>query len=507
MLWFSIIYRCAPMSELLINVNDFETRVALLEHGSLHEVHLDRASGDSVTGNVYRGKVVRIVPGMQAAFVEIGLARPGFLHVRDMTDRHSEPGNSPPDIRDLLHDGQEILVQVAKDPISSKGARLTTQIAIASRYLVLMPGNDHIGVSIRVEDPEERQRLSASIEAGRVEADIKMGFIARTAAEGASEDALLSDLRYLVRTWRVIDERQRGRQVGDVIYEELPIHIRVIRDFASNDLERIVIDHADTFDRVQRFIGQFLPEASDLLEHYTGEAALFERFSIEDDLSRALGARVELKCGGYLVIEQTEAMTTIDVNTGGYLGGYNLEETVYRTNLEAAAAIPRQLRLRNLGGIIVVDFIDMEDAEHQRQVMRALEKACESDTAKLRFEGPSALGLVEMSRKRTRKSLVQQMCQPCRTCDGRGVVKTAESTCYDIFRAIETDARRRRGENSDVADYLVRAEQAVIDRLLDEDAQSLSALADRIDRSIRMQVESVYTPEQYDVVLVQGVQR
>lgn len=501
------------MSDLLINVSDFETRVALLENGSLQEIHLDRGSGESVTGNIFRGKVVRIVPGMQAAFVEIGLARPGFLHARDMIDRHADPGGLDTDIRDLLHDGQEILVQVAKDPISSKGARLTTSLAIASRYLVLMPHTDHIGISTRIEDETERERLRSEIDGSRADADNAMGFIARTAAEGADAHGLGADLRYLVRTWRVIDERQRGSAVGEVIYEELPLHIRAVRDFASPDLERIVIDHDDTYERVERFVTRFLPEFEPLLSRHDDPTPLFERFSVEDDLERALSSRVELKSGGYLVIEQTEAMTTIDVNTGGYLGGSNLEETVYRTNLEAAAAIPKQLRLRNLGGIIVVDFIDMVDLEHQRGVLRVLEKGCEVDTARLKFGEISSLGLVEMSRKRTRKSLTQQLCRPCTVCDGRGFVKTAQSICFDVFRAIEADARRRPGAMAsdeladDGAEYLVRAEQGVVDRLLDEDAEYLSALSERIGRTIRIQVETVYTPEQYDVVLVQGVQR
>ena len=431
---------------LFINVSHFETRVARLTDGSVEEIHLERSNAHSVTGNIYLGRVVRVVPGMQAAFVDVGLDRPGFLHARDIELAGvSSTGveTRPPDIRTLVRDGQEVLVQVSKDPISGKGARLTTQLAIASRFLVLMPQVGHIGISQRIEDEAERDRLRTTIDSLRAELGSSMGFIARTACEGVDEDAMRLDMRVVLRIWDRIQENRAGAAVGDAIYEELPLHIRVVRDWAGPDLAQVNVDHAETYRRVREFADRFLPEFSERIELYQGDRPLFGHHNIDDEIGRALEPRVPLKCGGYLVLEQTEAMITIDVNTGGYVGQHSLEETVYRTNLEAAQMVPRQLRLRNLGGIVVVDFIDMEDEEHQRDVLRTLEKAFEGDHARIRIEGFSGLGLVQLSRKRTRESLYQQVCEPCPHCEGKGMVKTSESTCIEILRSILQDARVR----------------------------------------------------------------
>ncbi len=507
--------------ELLINVSPFETRVALIQNRVMVEVHLQRSGPYSLTGNIYKGRVNRILPGMQAAFVDVGFDRPGFLHARDIDSPRidvADPNPVQKDIRDLVHDGQSVLVQVAKDPITTKGARLTTNIALASRYLVLLPRNAHIGISQRIEDPEERERLRLATEGARAAAqcDETTGFIIRTAAEGVADRLLNADVSILQRVWQRVDERARAAETPALVYQELPLHTRVIRDFTGPDLKAVKIDEQRTYQRVREFVEQFLPEYVERVQFYDGAVAMFDRYGVEDEIERALHPRVALRCGGYLIIEQTEAMTTVDVNTGGFVGARNLEDTVYRANLEAAAILPRQLRLRNLGGIVVVDFIDMEDDEHRRQVLRTLEKACEADPARIRISGISELGLVQMSRKRTRESLRQQVCERCPTCAGHGVVKTAETVCLEIFRAILRTGRRNgesahAGERTNGAaapgDIVVQASQGVVDRLLDEERGNVACVAVEIARAIRFQVEPSYSPEQFDVVLEQSVAR
>ncbi len=499
--------------ELLINVNPFETRVALVSHGLLQEIHIARASGYSVTGNIYLGKVERIVPGMQAAFVNIGLQRPGFLHARDIesprifTADGDDDTRMRTDIRDLLHEGQSVLVQVEKDPIASKGARLSTQLAVASKYLVYMPNEAHIGISQRIDDEEERERLRDSLSTVKSECEIDGGVIARTAAEGAAVEQLENDIALLHRIWGRVSERVAGAAAPALVYEELPLHTRMIRDLAGTQTDTIFIDDVQTYQRIRGYIDEFIPGYAERLHFYDGRRPLFERHGVEDEVLRALEPKVTLKSGGSLVIEQTEAMISIDVNTGGFLGGHNLEETVFRANMEAAAAIPRQLRLRNLGGIIVIDFIDMEDEEHQRQVLRTLEKALEADPARTRLEGFSSLGLVQMSRKRTRESLAQSMCAPCASCNGTGLVRTPESTAVEVLRALSQDHQARCRNKSAEGDYLIRATEAVVDRLLDEDAEHLADLSQKIQRDVRIQVEPSYLEGQFDIVLVQNVAR
>jgi len=499
--------------ELLINVNAFETRVALVVHGLLQEVQVARATGASVTGNIYLGKVVRIVPGMQAAFVDVGLARPGFLHARDIegpriiTPDQAGSEKKKHDIRDLIHDGQSILVQVEKDPIASKGARLSTQIAFASKYLVWMPNEAHIGISQRIDDEVERERLRTTLDSIKQAQSLRGGVIVRTAGERASAEHLAQDLKLLSRLWERIRGRIDGARAPSLIYEELPLHTRMVRDLVGADTQHILVDHADTFERISSYVEEVIPGYSDRLQRYAEDRPLFERHGVEDEIARALEAKVALKSGGSLVIEQTEAMISIDVNTGGFLGGHSLEETVYRTNLEAAAAIPRQLRLRNLGGIIVIDFIDMEDEEHQRQVWRTLEKATEADPASTSREGFSSLGLVQMSRKRTRESLAQSMCVPCNQCQGTGKVRSSESTSIEVLRALSQDYKARCRKKSVDGDYLIRATESVVDRLLDEDAAHLAELSSNIEREIRIQVEPSYVEGQFDIVLIHPVAR
>ena len=507
--------------ELLINVNPFETRAALLHDGVLQELHIARSSGYSYTGNIYLGRVQRVVRGMQAAFVDIGLERPGFLHARNLRVRnlrvrvHDAGTMAPkaagrggvagddalPDICELLREGQSLLVQATKDPIASKGVRLTADITIAARYGVLMPLGSQIGISQRIEEEAERERLRTVISEARTQLNTSMGFIARTVSEGVDAEVIESDMAQLLSVWDAIAVKRAEARCPALLYEDLPLHIRLLRDLAGPELRSIRIDDERTCRRAASFAAQFLPEVARHVEHYCEPRPLFDLYGIEDQAARALLPRVEMKCGGFLVIEQTEAMITIDVNTGSFLGGSRFEETVYRTNLEAASMIPQQLRLRNLGGIIVIDFIDMESPEHQRNVLRALEKASEGDRARLAFEGFSSLGLVQMSRKRTRESLAQQLCEPCPLCRGGGLTKTSETICAEIFRAILHDARTACSPKAQA--YLIRAPETVVDRLLDEDADHLAAVSNRVGREVRIQVEPCYGPNQFDVVVLQ----
>ena len=493
--------------EILINVTPVETRVALVENGMLQEAYIERASRKGIVGNIYKGKVVRVLPGMEAAFVDIGLERAAFIHASDVvtsqpgSDVISDGSRAVPDIRTLLREGQSLVVQVTKDPIGTKGARLTTQLSIPSRYLVFMPGVSHIGISQRVEDAAERARLKAIVEGAASEqvssAAIQGGYIIRTAAEAASVDDLTADMKYLHRLGQSINERMGKVQAPAVIYQDLPLFIRTIRDLIRPQTEKVRIDSRESHQRVMEFVHEFVSEFADKVEYYPGERPIFDLYSVEDEIQKALSRKVQLKSGGYVIIDQTEAMTTIDINTGAFVGHRNLEETIFKTNLEAARAISRQLRLRNLGGIIIIDFIDMDDAEHKRQVHRMLEKMLERDHAKTKITGVSELGLVEMTRKRTTESLGQVLCEPCPICDGRGFLKTGETVCYEIFREI-----LRVNRAYDTESYLVMASQRVVDLLVDEESDTVADLETFICKTIRFQVEPFYSQEQYDVVLL-----
>jgi len=486
--------------ELLVNVTPQETRVAMVENGMLQEIYIERTRRRGLVGNIYKGAVCRVLPGMQAAFVDIGLEKAAFLHASDIAvavdEENMEQTGSGDSITRLLHEGQKILVQVIKDPLGTKGARLTTHITIPSRYLVFMPEVRNVGVSQRIEDEAERQRLREFVIAARA-AENSGGFILRTAAEGASEEAIASDLRFLQRLWTSIQERSEPAGAGDVVHEDLPLVLRVLRDISDADVEKLRIDSRETFQRVENFVSQFTPALAGKLEYYPGERPIFDLYNVDDEIQKALDRKVQLKSGGHLVIDQTEAMTTIDVNTGAYVGHRNLEETIFKTNLEAAQAIVRHLRLRNLGGIIIVDFIDMQTEEHKRQVLRALEKHIERDHANCHISEISNLGLVQMTRKRTRESLEHVLCETCPTCDGRASVKTAETVCFEIFREILREARQ-----FDAEQLLVLASQEVVDLLLDEESTSLAELEAFIDKPIKFQVEALYTQEQFDVVLL-----
>lgn len=481
-------------SEILVNITPMETRVALVENGAAQELFIERTQARGIVGNIYLGKAVRVLPGMQAAFVDIGLDRAAFIHASDI-DTDNE---TPKPINQLVYEGQALLVQVIKDPIGTKGARLTAQLSVPARYLVYMPETAHLGISQKIENEEERGRLRQLVQQLQEELEIVGGgFILRTAAEGIGEAELRADMAYLKRLWGALKEKMKKQKAPSNIYEDLPLYLRVARDMVRPDVEKIRIDSRENFQNTIDFVRKYNPEVEPVLEYYPGERPIFDLFGVEDELERALSRKVELKSGGYLIVEQTEAMATIDVNTGGFVGHRNLEETIFKTNLEAATAIVRQLRLRNLGGIIIIDFIDMEDPEHRRQVLRMFEKLLERDHAKTKVTGVSELGLVEMTRKRTRESLEQVMTETCSTCGGRGRTKTAQTTCYEIFREI---LREERAYNN--GSYLVLAAQTVVDRLLDEESASVADLEIFIGKPIKFQVEPMYHPDQFDVVLM-----
>jgi ribonuclease G len=487
--------------EIIIGVSTHETRVAVVEQGLLQEIFIERTHTPGILGNIYKGKVVRVLPGMQSAFVDIGHERAAFIHVSDLVDSHAAmmetrgPDYQHPAIASLLQEGQELLVQITKEPISTKGARATSALSLASRFLVYMPTSAHLGISQRIEDEEERSRLTLIL--GDVfDPERGDGFIVRTASEQASKQEILEDAKLLRARWQRIKQEQTEVKAPGVVYEDLPLHLRAVRDIINRDTRKILMDNSEIFAVVGRFIDDFIPEKRACMSLEVEDLPLFDAQNLEDQIETALQRKVTLKSGGYLVIDQTEAMTTVDVNTGAFVGRHDLEQTIYQTNLEAAAAIPRQLRLRNIGGIVILDFIDMVDEEHKRQVLRTLEKGQQLDRVKWKITEISDLGLVEMTRKRTHESLLKTMCEPCSVCDGKGFIKSAETMCMEIFREITRKARDFANH-----DCLIMAAQSVVDRLLDEDAHYVSELADGLETRIGYQVETSYSQEQFDVVL------
>lgn len=482
------------MSEqILINITPQETRVAVMQQGVVQELHIERASSYGMVGNIYQGRVCRVLPGMQSAFVEIGLERAAFLHVADIWQQKQ---NEEKPIEKLLYEGQTVLVQVIKDPIGTKGARLSTQMSIAGRLLVYLPQESHIGISQRIEDEQERELLRGKLQQ-LMPPEVKGGFIVRTSAETATDHELLADIHYLQRIWSRIGEQAKTAAPQTMLYHELNLALRVLRDFVWDETDRIIVDSRETYGKLQSFSANYMSNVASRLEHYQGERPLFDLYLVEEEIEKALSRKVELKSGGYLIIDQTEALTTIDVNTGGFVGVRNFDDTIYKTNLEAAHAIARQLRLRNLGGIIIVDFIDMENTEHKSSVLEEFKKALTRDRTRMTVNGFSTLGLVEMTRKRTRESLAHVLCETCPTCQGRGELKTAQTVCYEILRELLREARQYSAR-----EFRILGSQQVIDLFLDEESQSLAQLADFIGKPISLQVETQYTQEQYDIVLM-----
>lgn len=481
-------------NELLINVTPMECRVAFVENNVVNEIFVERTIKRGLVGNIYKGKVVRVLPGMQAAFIDIGLSRTAFLHVNDMVWPRAQP---IPNVFDVLHPGQTLNVQVMKDMLGTKGARLSTDLSIPSRYLVLMPFGHYTGVSQRIESEEERDRLKKIIESFKEKYELPGSVIVRTAAEGADSEAIAQDMAYLGKLWKYIQRKQQSATIPSLIFDEIPLPLRVVRDLASENTQKIHIDSKEEHQKLVDFVGEFMPTMKQRVLHYSADEPLFDLYHVEEDLQRALQKRVALKSGGYLMIDQTEAMTTIDVNTGSYVGGRSLEDTVYKTNKEATEIIARQLRLRNLGGIIIVDFIDMQEVAHREDVLNLFEQCLAQDHAKTKITQVSELGLIEMTRKRTRESLEHLLCEACPTCQGRGFVKTAETVCYEIFRELMRYARTNPSETT----FTLVANSIVIDRLLTNEASAVANLEHFINKKIKFQVENLYTQEQYDVIL------
>jgi ribonuclease G len=481
--------------DILINCTPQETRVAVMQSGVPQELHVERAASRGLVGNICAGKVARVLPGMQSAFIDIGLDRAGFLHVADIWEQRQQPGDAKP-IERILSEGQSLLVQVIKDPIGTKGARLSTQISIAGRLVVYLPQDPHIGISQRIQDETERQLLRDKLQQ-LLPADETGGFIIRTVAETATDSELRGDIEYLRKLWLGIRGRALTSHAPALLYQDLSLAQRVVRDIAGEGTGRILVDSRENFQKLVRFAEEYTPNVTAKLEHYTGERPLFDLYNVEDEIERALARRVELKSGGYLILDQTEAMTTIDVNTGGFVGTRNFDDTVFKTNLEAAQVIARQLRLRNLGGIIIIDFIDMESAEHRAAVLAELNRALGRDRTRITVNGFSGLGLVEMTRKRTRESLEHILCEPCPACGGRGAVKTAQTVCYEVLREILRESRQ-----FNAREFRILASQPVIDMFLEEESQSLAMLGDFIGKPVSMQVETSYGQEQFDIILM-----
>jgi ribonuclease G len=481
--------------EILINVTPQETRVAIIQQGVVQELHVERTTGRGLVGNICLGVVSRVLPGMQSAFIHIGLDRAAFLHVADIWE-YRQNAQDPKPIERLLHDGQKVLVQVIKDPIGTKGARLSTQVSVAGRLLVYLPQDCHIGISQRIEDEAERAQLRERLQHLLPEGETG-GFIIRTMAETATDKELLSDIEYVRRIWASIQDKAGTVSAPALLYQDLNLSHRVLRDMANDETDRILVDSRENYQKLHSFAQEYTLNFADHIQHYSGDRPLFDLYGIEEEIERALARRVPLKSGGYLIIDQTEALTTVDVNTGGFVGGRNFDDTIFKTNLEAAHVIARQLRLRNLGGIIIVDFIDMENDLHRESVLAEFKKALSVDRTRITVNGFTTLGLVEMTRKRTRESLAHTLCEPCPMCQARGEVKTAQTICYEILREILREARQ-----FDAKEFRILADQKVIDMFLDEESQSLAMLGDFIGKPISLQVESVYTQEQYDIVLM-----
>jgi ribonuclease G len=488
--------------DILINWSPQETRVAIVEHGAVQELHVERTLERGLVGNVYLGKVARVLPGMQSAFIDIGLERAAFLHVADVwhppqegeTISAARSAAALIPIEKQVFEGQALMVQVIKDPIGTKGARLSTQISIAGRLLVFLPQDDHIGVSQKIP-VAQREALRAQLLA--LAGTQGGGFILRTNGEDATEAELAEDIRYLRKAWARIKDASVRQPPKTLLHQDLNLMQRVLRDLVSESTQTIRVDSREQFEALKAFGAEFMPAAVEKLQHYKGERPIFDLYSIDEEIAKALARRVDLKSGGYLIVDQTEALTTVDVNTGGFVGARNFDDTIFKTNLEAAQAIARQLRLRNLGGIIIVDFIDMVREDHRESVLGEFRKQLARDRVKTSAGGFSQLGLVEMTRKRTRESLAHMLCEPCPVCEGKGIVKTARSVTYDIFREILREARQ-----FNPREFRVVASPKVIELFLDEESQHLASLSEFIGKPVSLQSEAAMAQEQYDIVLL-----
>lgn len=485
--------------EVLINVTPQETRVAILEQGIVQELHIERASSLGIVGNIYRGTVVRVLPGMQSAFVEIGLQRAAFLHAADIMECHAEEGDIKKErpIQEVLHEGQSIIVQVIKEAIGTKGARLTTEISIAGRFLVYLPYQKHIGVSQRIDIEEEREFLRNRL-LGLLPEEREGGYIIRTMSENATDEELLADIEYLRKVWQKIQVESKKVGERSLIFYDLSLPRRILRDVVCTETTSIRVDSREMFERLKEFAELYVSHAVKPLTHYKGERSLFEFYDIESEIEKALSRKVELKSGGYLIFDQTEALTTVDVNTGSFVSGKNLSDTIFKTNLEAAQTIARQLRLRNLGGIIIIDFIDMDEDAQREAVLEELRKAVTLDRARINVNGFSALGLVELTRKRTRESLAHLLCESCQVCQGRGELKTAQTICYEIMREVLRESKQFKSAK----EFKILASPEVINMLGDEESQSLASLSDFIKKPLSLHPDTQYGREEFDIVWI-----
>ncbi len=502
-------------TDLLINAASYEIRIALVEHGNLVEFYLERPTERGLVGNIYKGKVVRVLPGMQAAFVDIGLDRTGFLYVDDIHVRidnfekryqnddedcsccqeaHESLANRMPGkgIEDLLKEGQELLVQICKEPMGTKGARLTGHITLPCRNLVFMPMTDHIGISRKIEDEEIRDKLRHDIENLR---PAGTGFIVRTVAEGASSDELEADMEFLLHLWSEVRDRAGKVDCMTMVYEDLDIILRVVRDIFSPDIARVVVDDLTTYQRVVNFVETFVPHLRSKVHRYEGKAPLFIAYGVEVDINRALASKIWLRCGGYIVIEATEALTVIDVNTGRYVGKTDLEETIFKTNMEALKEIAYQLRLRNIGGIIIIDFIDMEIEEHRQDVFQGLSEALKNDKSRTNILKFSEFGLIQLTRKRNKDDLTRMMCEPCPCCSGSGMVKSNRTICYEIFRKIKRDAAKMKGHT-----VTVNVHPKVAALMLKDEAMTIKNIEDEIKMILAIFPNRELHMEKYEII-------
>jgi ribonuclease G len=494
---------------LLINATPYEIRIALVEHGNLVEFYQERPVEKGLVGNIYQGRVVRVLPGMQAAFVDLGLERTGFLYVDDVrTDsKHFEdrilnngcqscceeaPEAAQENIEDILTEGQEVMVQICKEPLGTKGARLTCNITLPCRNLVYMPMTDHIGISRKVEDDEDRQRLREEIEKLRPQ---DAGFIVRTVAENASREDLEADMEFLLHLWGEIKDRASRASVPSMVYEDLDIAQRAVRDLFTPNIQRVVVDDRPTYQRVCNFVDTFVPQLRNRVVYYENEVPLLDAYGVEVEISRALEKKVWLRSGGYIIIETTEALTVVDVNTGRYVGRKDLEETIFKTNMEAAKEIAYQLRLRNIGGIIIIDFIDMEQESHREDVFNTLQEAVKKDKSRANILKVSEFGLVQMTRKRDRENLSQMMCEPCMYCGGNGILKSRRSVCYEIFRKISHEGSKMPGDT-----VTIKVHPSVADLMLKDETLNTENLEKELQKRFIIVADGDMYLEKYEII-------
>ncbi|MDQ7004885.1 MAG: Rne/Rng family ribonuclease [Ghiorsea sp.] len=503
-------------TELLVNVTPFETRISRVENGRAEELYIERTRGKGLRGNMYLGRVQRVIPGIQAAFVDIGMERAGFLYAGDIPgarleneiidadDEQEAKGDDETSLNvgyrqniapigQLLREGQEILVQVSREPISSKGPRLTAMVSLAGRYLVYLPELDHVGIARRLEGEEERERLLVIANSIKVEGS---GIIIRTVAEGHSQEDLAQDLQFLIKLWQDIEKKRKKYSLKTIVHTELNLYLRVMRDFVDDEVEKIHVDSKEAYVNMKAFAKKFMPEVEGRLYYYPGSRPIFDVYGVEEEVNRALLRKVNLKSGGSIVIDQAEALIAIDVNSGSSVSSRNLEETSFKTNLEAVHEVVHQLRLRNLGGIIVIDFIDMEDKDNQAKVMEVLEEALTRDKVKSKAHPFTALGLVQLTRKRTRDSLGRMLQMECEHCSSTGLTKSMQTVCYQLFREVVAEARAYPSEK-----LLVIAHPKLIDLMLGEENEMVVQLETFLGKQISFKHDEQFATDRYEVVL------